>query len=155
MSLFTKALYGVGAVLLGKTIGKGVEYAYETFIPAGGQSFLSDIGINKEAAGKAGEAGVDAVSAALTSSFDDLPNVGMASVATSGGNTAGTFAAGKSATVPLGTTNRVPNMIGRQNVRNALISRVQTVGVPRPNVTTPTIKLGSSRVQRVRKKKAK
>lgn len=155
MSVFSTAFTAFGSVLAGKFIGKGLETAYKSYVEGTKiDSFLDTIGIGATEVGAIGESGTTAVAEALTTKMSDLPQVDLARVATSGGNTAGTFSAGKVANVPLGSSNRVPNAIGRANVQKSIISRVQTVGIPRPQTAAPTIKLGSSQVTKVRRAKA-
>lgn len=57
-------------------------------------------------------------------------------------------AAGKAASVPLGNSNRVPNMLNNSRNARSMISRVQTIGIPRSNISTggQTIKLASSKM---------
>jgi len=153
MSLFSTALLSVGSVIAGKFIGKGLETAYESYVADTRiGSFLEGIGIGTQEIGSIGEAGTTAVTQALTTKMDDLPSVDAMRVPTSGGNTAGTFAPGKIANVPMGSSNRVPDAIGRSNVQKSLISRVQTVGIPRPSSAAPTIKLGSSNIPKIRRR---
>jgi len=57
-------------------------------------------------------------------------------------------AAGKASSVPLGNSNRVPNMLDNSRNARSMISRVQTIGIPRSNISTggQTIKLASSKM---------
>jgi hypothetical protein len=57
-------------------------------------------------------------------------------------------AAGQASSVPLGNSNRVPNMLNNSRNARSMISRVQTIGIPRSNISTggQTIKLASSKM---------
>ena len=57
-------------------------------------------------------------------------------------------AAGKASSVPLGNSNRVPNILNNSRNARSMISRVQTIGIPRSNISTggQTIKLASSKM---------
>jgi len=154
MSLFSTGLTAIGSVLAGKLVGKGLEAGYDKYVAGTGvDSFLGSFGIGSSEVGKVGSSAATAVAEALGTDFDDLPAVSQMSVPTTGGNTAGRFAPGKAATVPMGSSNRVPDAIARTNVRNSLISRVQTVSTPRAAAVAPNIRLGSSQVTKIKRKK--
>lgn len=57
-------------------------------------------------------------------------------------------AAGQASSVPLGNSNRVPNILNNSRNARSMISRVQTIGIPRSNISTggQTIKLASSKM---------
>ena len=57
-------------------------------------------------------------------------------------------AAGKASSVPLGNSNRVPNILNNSRNARSMISRVQTIGIPRSNISAggQTIKLASSKM---------
>lgn len=151
MSLFQAAMIGLGSSLA----SKGVEAAYDKYVgPTAFGSFLGDFNIFGSDIGETVGKVAEGLGKAISTDFDDLPDVSGVQVPRSGGNTAGTFSAGKVANVPLGSSNRVPDAIGRANVQKSIISRVQTVGLPRPQTAAPTIKLGSSQVRKVRRAKA-
>ena len=155
MSLFSTGLTAIGSVLAGKLVGKGLEAGYDKFVTGSKTgNFLSDtFGLDSKSIFNIGASTTEAVAEAIGTDFDDLPTVSQMSVPTTGGNTAGRFAPGKVATVPMGSSNRVPDAIARTNVRNSLISRVQTVSTPRASVVSPNIKLGSSQVAKIKRKK--
>lgn len=149
MSLFQAAMIGLGSSLA----SKGIEAAYDKYIaPTTFGGFLADFDIFGSDVGQMAGNVAKGLGEAIGTEFKDLPSVDTVRVPTSGGNTAGTFAPGKIANVPLGSSNRVPDAIGRSNVRKSLISRVQTIGIPRPSSATPTIKLGSSNIPKIRRR---
>jgi hypothetical protein len=151
MSLFQAAMIGLGSSLA----SKGIEAAYDKYIaPTTFGGFLGDFNIFGSDVGEMAGTVAKGLGEAIGTEFKDLPDVSSVEVPRSGGNTAGTFSAGKVANVPLGSSNRVPDAIGRANVQKSIISRVQTVGLPRPQTAAPTIKLGSSQVQKIKRARA-
>jgi len=147
MSLFKTAMLGMGVALAGKAAGSFYEeYVADTSV--GG--FLSGFNIGGKDVGAAVSGVASAVATGMTGSYGKFPDVDTVPVSSSGGDTAGTFAPGKTANIPMGTQNTTYNSLNKPGVKQSLISRVQTVGLPSPNVSrvSPNIKLGSSQVSR-------
>lgn len=114
-------------------------------------SFLSDdLGIDLAKAG-AGLAKAYTGQEELT--FNAMPSA--AAVSASSLAAGQMRAAGRAQQIPLGSSNRIPNMLQQPNVRNALM-RVQTVPIPRSTIqsSSATISLSSAKVKsRYRKTK--
>jgi len=145
MSLFETAMLGIGATFL----AKGASSLYESYAPEGMQDLFSakDIGSFLGDTARGMTSGEDGMK---------MPEAGSVSVPSSGSVPYGSFSPGKTANVPMGSGNAVPNAIAKANVQKSLIRRVQTVGVPSPNLRSsqPNIKLGSSQPSRTRRKRA-
>ena len=147
MSLFKNAMLGVGAALLGKGAGAFYEkYVADTSVG----TFLGDFNIGGKDVGAVVSGVASSAVQGISGGYDEFPDVGTVPVSSSGGNTAGTFAPGKTANIPMGTQNTTYNSLDKPGVRKSLISRVQTVGIPSPTASRvrPNIKLGSSQVSR-------
>jgi hypothetical protein len=85
--------------------------------------------------------------------FENMPAAGAISATSMSPQQMG--AAGRAPQIPLGSSNRIPNMLQQSNVRKALM-RVQTVPLPRATITgsNATISLASAKVKsRYRKTK--
>jgi len=114
-------------------------------------SFLSDdLGIDLA---KAGAGLAEAYMGQKELTFDAMPSA--AAVSASKLAAGQMRAAGRAQQIPLGSGNRIPNMLQQPNVRNALM-RVQTVPIPRSTIqsSSATISLSSAKVKsRYRKTK--
>lgn len=142
MSLFETAMLGIGATFL----AKGASTLYESYAPEG----MKDLFGAGDLGGFLGD-----IAGSMASGEDamKMPEAGSVSVPTRSSVPYGSFSPGKTATVPMGSGNAVPNAIAKANVQKSLIRRVQTVGVPSPNLRSsqPNIKLGSSQPSKVRR----
>lgn len=151
MSLLKLAL-GAAAPLL---LGKGLEYAGA----AGAEYFGTDTWTGSFLSG-ASEFGAKLASpenlmGAVTDlagnvigydkfGMGDMPDVARVSpTSVAPGNLA---AAGQASQIPLGYGNRVPNMLQNSGSARAMISRVQTIPIPRATITGSgqTIRLASA-----------
>tara|TARA_E500000318_G_scaffold83063_1_gene78628 strand:- start:3502 stop:3975 length:474 start_codon:yes stop_codon:yes gene_type:complete len=155
-----KLISAVAPVLLSAAVDKGSDYFKQSGFSSTGfgktlssvGSFLSDdLGIDLSKAGK------NLVEAYTGSEkglrFEDMPAAGAISATSMSPQQMG--AAGRAPQIPLGSSNRIPNMLQQSNVRKALM-RVQTVPLPRATVTgsNATISLASAKVKsRYRKTK--
>lgn len=147
MNLLKVALGAAAPFLL----GKGLEYAGT----AGAEYFGADTGIGGFLS-SAAEFGAELSSPEKLAgsvygtlqdpkfSMKDMPDVARISPTSMGA--ANMAAAGQASQIPLGYGNRVPNMLQNSGSARAMISRVQTIPIPRPTITGSgqTIKLASA-----------
>lgn len=152
MSFLKKALAVAAPFLL----GKGLKYAGT----AGAEYFGADTGIGGflSSAATFGEklSSPNKLAGAIYDEatgkiigydkFDmkDMPDVARISPTSMGA--ANMAAAGRAPQIPLGYGNRVPNMLQNSSNTRAMISRVQTIPIPRPTITGSgqTVKLASA-----------
>jgi hypothetical protein len=151
MSLLKLAL-GAAAPLL---LGKGLEYAGS----AGAEYFGTDTWTGSFLSGVSGFgaklSSPDNLMGAVTdfsgnvigyNKFDmgDMPDV--AKISPTSVTPGSMVAAGQASQIPLGYGNRVPNMLQNSSGARAMISRVQTIPIPRSTITGSgqTIRLSSA-----------
>jgi hypothetical protein len=154
-----KLISAVAPVLLSAAVDKGSEYFKQSGFSNTGfgktlssvGSFLSDdLGIDLS---KAGANLMEAYTGDAELKFENMPAAGAISATSMSPQQMG--AAGRAPQIPLGSSNRIPNMLQQSNVRKALM-RVQTVPLPRATITgsNATISLASAKVKsRYRKTK--
>jgi hypothetical protein len=154
-----KLISAVAPVLLSAAVDKGSDYFKQSGFSNTGfgktlssvGSFLSDdLGIDLS---KAGANLMEAYTGDAELKFENMPAAGAISATSMSPQQMG--AAGRAPQIPLGSSNRIPNMLQQSNVRKALM-RVQTVPLPRATITgsNATISLASAKVKsRYRKTK--
>ena len=138
----------VGATTRG--VGSYLESSgfYDTGFGEGLTSSLNFLGIDQNTFEKSAES----VAGLLTQQEDDslkmsqLPSAGGIGRVAMGATTS--LTAGRPQQIPLGSGNTVPNYVNNStNVKN-MLSRVQTISIPRTNVPArPNIPLGSAAVK--------
>lgn len=160
MSIFSKILVAAAPSILGTGIERVAEYGTEYFGSESGiGSFLSKfgpkVGEDTSFAGQIGSAVASAISGDKGLQLSDMPSVSLPSVSSMAA--ARMQAAGQAARVPLGSGNRVPDYISNSGRVKNMLSRVQTIPIPRPNIpaTGSTISLASSKVTSRRKRTVK
>lgn len=146
--------------LLGAAVDRGAEYLKESgfFKTDAGKavsSVGSFLGIGSTEIGDAAASVADQLLGEQLPKlkFEDLPPAAAISPTSMAAQRMG--AAGRAPQIPLGSSNRIPNMLQQPNVRNALM-RVQTVPIPRSTIqsSSATISLSSAKVKsRYRKTK--
>lgn len=159
MSIFSKILVAAAPALAATGFEKAAEYGAEYFGSESAiGSFLGKFGPQQAGetsfAGEIGAAVATAISGDKSLKLSDLPDVGIASPSSMAA--ARMQAAGQAARVPLGSGNRVPDYISNSGRVKGMLSRVQTIPIPRPNIpaTGSTISLASSKVTSRRKRTA-
>lgn len=162
--MFSSLLSSVAGALLGTAFEKGAEYLkttdmYSNFASSSiGQGLTSAgnfLGIDSSDVGDFFGKVAENYSAGADLKLEDLPAAASLSTATSlaAGRMQG---AGQAAQIPLGSGNRIPNMLQKPGVRAAL-QRVQTVPIPRSNIqaSASTINLSSAKVSSRYRRKAR
>ena len=130
-------------------VGTAVKEGYDTYIaPTGFGGFLDDLGFGGQQAKETARTLFGATKENPLELSDMPSGQAIASTSVAAGKIG---AASKVANIPMGTTNKTYDALQRPGVRgNRGFSRIQTVGIPRPNIgmTQANIKLGSSKLPR-------
>tara|TARA_R100000278_G_C5408938_1_gene142349 strand:+ start:173 stop:676 length:504 start_codon:yes stop_codon:yes gene_type:complete len=165
-SLFGSVMGAAAGSLINIGVDAGTEYLkgtefYKNIASSGfGQAIKSGadfLGIEKFDLGFLGEGLATGLTESVSDKFDfsDMPAtaaISATSLAAGRMSAAGQVAA---PSIPLGSGNRVPNMLSKPGVRSAL-QRIQTVPIPRSNIraSASTINLSSAKVSsRYRRKR--
>lgn len=148
MSIFSKALTSIAGSIFGNVVGKGFGYLKD-LLPAGAQSFLSDIGLTKNLVGEAAEKAAQAKLDRYNNLERDMPKPSMMSVGS-------TMAAGSmkgagpgAQMLPLGSTDRVSRALQDARVAEKIMRMGGQAPIPTPNVRMgQTISISSASAPR-------